>query len=264
LHPSRTLTVIVLLLALGSGVALWAWPPAPPEPVATSQAPAKEAPERLSGSFTLAVSWQPAFCETRPGREECRTQTSDRHDARNFALHGLWPEPASSIYCGVEDRIEQADRAGRWDDLPAPDLSAGTRAALRTAMPGARSMLDRHEWIKHGTCAGVSAETYYARSIALMAALNASPLRDLFAAAIGGRLTAGRINAAMEEGFGPGARGKLAIDCTEDGERRLILELRIRLEGEIGPEPDLAALLAAAPEAGRGCAAGTVDPVGLQ
>jgi ribonuclease T2 len=34
----------------------------------------------------LAVSWQPAFCETRPRLPECRSQTADRFDASNFRI----------------------------------------------------------------------------------------------------------------------------------------------------------------------------------
>ncbi len=30
----------------------------------------------LSGDFVLALSWQPAFCETHESKPECRSQTS--------------------------------------------------------------------------------------------------------------------------------------------------------------------------------------------
>jgi ribonuclease T2 len=39
--------------------------------------------------YALAISWQPAFCETLPRRRECREQTHDRFDASHFFLHGL-------------------------------------------------------------------------------------------------------------------------------------------------------------------------------
>jgi len=57
--------------------------------------------QQLSASpaeYVLAVSWQPAFCETRPRLPECRSQTADRFDATNFTLHGLWPRPRSRAY----------------------------------------------------------------------------------------------------------------------------------------------------------------------
>ena len=57
-------------------------------------------------------------------------------------------------------------------------------------MPGTRSALHRHEWLKHGTCYGDTAEEYFADALQLMAELNASPVRALLAARIGGRVTA--------------------------------------------------------------------------
>src|SRR3546814_1497468 len=48
-------------------------------------------PAAAADFFVLAVSWQPAFCETRPAKPECVTQDEDRFDASHFALHGLWP-----------------------------------------------------------------------------------------------------------------------------------------------------------------------------
>ena len=52
--------------------------------------------------FVLAISWQAAFCETRPSKLECESQTDDRFDATHFTLHGLWPQPRRRAYCGVD------------------------------------------------------------------------------------------------------------------------------------------------------------------
>ncbi|MGB5596474.1 MAG: hypothetical protein WBM62_20900, partial [Crocosphaera sp.] len=40
--------------------------------------------------YLLALSWQPAFCETRPTKTECLTKDTDTFEAGNFVLHGLW------------------------------------------------------------------------------------------------------------------------------------------------------------------------------
>ncbi len=67
-------------------------PPAPPSrPQASGPKP----------RYTLAVSWQPAFCEARTRTPECRSQTPGRFDASHFSLHGLWPEPYENVFCGV-------------------------------------------------------------------------------------------------------------------------------------------------------------------
>ena len=70
--------------------------------------------------FVLAISWQPAFCETRPEKPECDSQTPDRFDAANFALHGLWPQPRSRDYCGVDEATVRTDEDGDWHELPEP------------------------------------------------------------------------------------------------------------------------------------------------
>jgi len=122
--------------------------------------------------FILAASWQPAFCQTNQKKAECATQSGERYDATNFSLHGLWP--MRQDYCGVPAEQKAADKDGQWTDLPAVDLTAETKTALDKAMPGTQSGLERHEWIKHGTCTKMSADDYFATAIHLMGDLNAS------------------------------------------------------------------------------------------
>ena len=58
-------------------------------PPAPSEAPAPAAkPKPIDLSYVLALSWQPAFCETNQKRPECRWQTGQRHDASYLSLHG--------------------------------------------------------------------------------------------------------------------------------------------------------------------------------
>ncbi len=40
-------------------------------------------------SYVFAVNWQLGFCETKPDKSECITQTEQRFDAIHFSLHGL-------------------------------------------------------------------------------------------------------------------------------------------------------------------------------
>ncbi len=216
----------------------------------------------MAADHLLAVSWQPAFCETHRAKPECATQTRGRFDADHFALHGLWPQPRGTVYCGVAQDLARDDRAGRWDALPDPSLDAATRAELRRVMPGTQSRLERHEWIKHGTCYGAPAEAYFAESLALMRALNGSPVRDLFAGRIGRTVTRSEIRAAFDTAFGAGAGARVEVTCTREGDPPMILELRLHLRGTVGPGPDLGRLLTAAEPARGGCAGGRVDRVG--
>lgn len=215
--------------------------------------------------FILAVSWQPGFCETRPSKPECRSQTEDRFDASSFSLHGLWPQPRSNAYCNVASRIVATDKAGRWHDLPALALEDTTRADLNRIMPGSQSSLHRHEWFKHGSCYnGVSAEIYYRDSIRLMNTLNASEVRSLFADNIGQEITSGQIRQAFDQDFGDGAGDKIKIACKNDSNRRLITEITIALRGDLS-QATMSEALQAAPDANNpGCNRGIVDPAGLQ
>ncbi len=209
----------------------------------------------------LAVSWQPAFCEGQADKPECRSQSEDRFDARRFSLHGLWP--MGDNYCAVDKRLRDMDAAGDWLDLPALDLETGTRAALETVMPGTQSGLQRHEWIKHGTCSGMTAEAYYARSLALMEDLNASAVADLFAENLGTYLPADAITAAFDNAFGSDAARRVKMKCRKDGDRTLITELTIGLGAGYGQDKSLADLIQSAGGTSFGCAGGIVDPAGF-
>lgn len=209
----------------------------------------------------LAISWQPAFCEGQPNRSECRTQSRDRFDASHFTLHGLWPRDE---YCAVSRNDRFVDQDGDWFALPAPELSDDTAARLREAMPGTRSRLDRHEWIKHGTCYGEPADEYFADALAMLDAVNASAVRDLFASSIGRQLTQQQVRAAFDKSFGKGAGKRVRLACERDGNRRLITELTIGLTGRIDGPADFARLTLAARPTDGGCDSGIVDAVGLQ
>ncbi|TLG78496.1 ribonuclease T [Methylocystis sp. B8] len=212
--------------------------------------------------YILAVSWQPAFCEAKPDKVECETQRPDRFDATHFTLHGLWPKKQ---YCKVDRHIIAADKDDRWNGLPEPELTDATRNALSEVMPGVMSLLERHEWIKHGTCfPGGEADAYFARALALMSQLNASKVQELFSSHIGEEITRDQLKAAFNETFGDGAADRVRVACKRDAGRNLIVEMTIGLNGDIKPDSKLAELIAAAPTTDPGCPRGVVDQVGLQ
>ncbi len=209
----------------------------------------------------LAASWEPAFCEGAPDKLECTSMGNKRFDASHFSLHGLWPQES---YCGVSQTLRDLDEKGRWSQLPPVELDAATRATLDQVMPGTRSQLERHEWIKHGTCSGLSQSAYFGVSILLLSALNGSPVRDLFADSIGRKLTAGQIRNAFDTSFGAGAGDRVKIACDADGQRMLISEITLGLWGQPEQSTNLSQLLLAARPTSPGCDGGIVDASGLQ
>ena len=218
----------------------------------------------FEGELVLTVSWQSSFCETRPQRPECRSQTPARFDAEHFTLHGLWPQPRGNTYCGLSEAEQDEMRARRWSRLPAVPLSAETRRALDRAMPGTQSNLQRHQWMKHGTCYAAEPETYFRHALMLLAELNGSEVQRLFAESIGERITAEEVRRRFDAAFGPAAGDRVVVRCRDDGGRRLITELQIHLRGPLDDASSLGERMAAAGARGAGCRGGIVDPVGLQ
>ena len=238
---------------------------APTAPVAPAE-PDVQQKKATSGKpeYVFALSWQPAFCETKSKKAECRTMTGASFAATNFTLHGLWPQPNGNFYCQVSSADRANDKAN-WDDLPAVNLDGATRAELDKVMPGTASQLDRHEWIKHGTCYGKDQQAYFADALALMRQINASPVRALFEKNIGGELTADQIRNAFDSAFGKGTGDRVRVSCFNDRGRRMIGELTLGLAGPIGSNSSLKDLmLASAPTDNAGCPRGEVDRVGLQ
>lgn len=212
-----------------------------------------------SSEYLLAISWQPAFCQTHQTKNECETQTADRFDATHFSLHGLWPQPRGNVYCNVSNQHKNLDKNKAWSQLPALGLSDSTMTNLSQRMPGVASFLQRHEWFKHGTCYSEHPEEYYVESLSLIDQLNDSLVRELFAANIGNSISAGDIRAKFDEAFGAGAGSKVKIKCSSG----MIGELWINLKGEIDADTKLHPLMQAAPDASGSCGGGIVDAAGF-
>jgi ribonuclease T2 len=224
---------------------------------------AAERPVAISTNNVIAISWQPSFCQTHQSKPECASQTRDRYDASHFTLHGLWPQPRAKIFCGVSRADNQADRQKRWHSLPALALSPELRAELGKVMPGTQSALQRHEWIKHGTCYGAPPQVYYRHSLVIMREINTSAVRDLFAANIGKELTIDQVRGAFDVAFGAGAGKRVTMSCANSDDGRLVIELIVALRGRIKATTKVADLIAAAPPRRPGCNYGLVDPAGF-
>lgn len=221
-------------------------------------APATAA-EKGYGFYVLALSWEPAFCETNAGKPECRNEAAA--DATHLSLHGLWPR---KDYCGVAQAAIDADKHGDWSSLPAPDLRADTRSDLAAAMPGAQSNLDRHEWLKHGTCAGVPADRFFHRALLFQGTIASSAVGTLLAGRVGKRVDMTELQAAFDTAFGDGAGQRIRLACVQDGDRRLVSEITVGLYGDVMGDGGIGELIAAANPTDPGCNGGIVDPVGRQ
>jgi ribonuclease T2 len=204
------------------------------------------------------MSWTPAFCEDHGYVPECRKESPA--DARRFTLHGLWHDD----YCGVSQKDIVADEAHDWNSLPEPDLSPATRAELDEIMPGTQSLLERHEWIQHGTCSGVSADTYFHRAALFVGTINNTAVGDLLAGRSGKRLDRSDLERAFDTAFGKGAGKRVSLDCTDVGGRHLITGVQLALYGDVLGNGSISELVRKAHPIEPGCSGGILDPVGRQ
>jgi len=169
----------------------------------------------LEDSYVLALSWQPAFCETHRSKPECRIDDNKAYQARNFTLHGLWPNKKSCGtqygYCG-----EVRNRPGDFCDYPILSLFTEVRADLEQVMPSAAagSCLQRHEWFKHGTCQlDWSMDEYYDVAVDLTQQFNESGIAYFISRNIGNTVTELAFIEKVDCAHGAGAHKRIELKC---------------------------------------------------
>lgn len=111
------------------------------------QVPAQADPALPDGDgfdfYVLSLSWSPSYCEAEgkaANRQQCAT---GRPYA--FVVHGLWPQ--------FERGYPQNCPVGE------PQIPNERLRALYDLMPSAG--LIRHQWRKHGSCAGLPQQDYF-------------------------------------------------------------------------------------------------------
>lgn len=236
-------------------------------PVGCGTADATAVPADASSSkstgpqYILALSWEPAFCAGQASKPECKAETPNSYEATHISLHGLWPEPRSKAYCGADPKDVASDKAHDWAALPAVDISSATTTALDQTMPGTQSMLERHEWLVHGTCSGVAPDAYFGRAAGFAQAVATSPINALLAGHIGQEVATSDIRAAFDTAFGKGAGDRVRVSCEREGDKSLISEITVGLTGDVTGTGSLGDLIAAAPATDAGCPGGIVGAV---
>lgn len=213
-------------------------------------------------SYVLALIWQPAFCETKPDKPECGISDPSVYQARNFTLHGLWPnkEACGTGYgfCGSVKRQEND-----FCDYPAVALDASTRKGLAQVMPSvvAGFCLERHEWHKHGTCQKEwQDDQYFDMAVDLTRQFNESGMAHFMNRRIGREIRTEDFLSRLAAVLGAGSRERVKLGCKNG----MLVEVQISLPARMERGEDLDALMArAAPKSGSTCgAAFHVDPIG--
>jgi ribonuclease T2 len=149
-----------------------------------------------------------------------------------------------------------ADKAKRWGALPAFKFPPDLQQRLIRYMPGILSKLERHEWVKHGSCYDRDPLRYFDDALSLTEQVDRSMLGEYLRANEGKKVKLQHLRRLFERSFGKGTGNRLAMECR----RGLITEFRISLRGK---GKDLKKLLPKAPSLRSRCREGIVDGPGL-
>ncbi|HSI40583.1 MAG TPA: ribonuclease T2 [Xanthobacteraceae bacterium] len=184
--------------------------PSDPAPPATRQQtrpnPAPRADADTPGRFdyyVLSLSWSPSYCES--AGDSAEPEQCGRGRPFAFVVHGLWP---------------QFDKGWPQDcQNPAPRVPEATLRGMLDLMPSRKLVL--HEWRKHGTCSGLSADDYFALVRKARAAVTIpAAYRRLDAPAM---VAPNEVEAAFVTANPGLAPDMIAVDCAD----RRLSEVRI-------------------------------------
>ena len=168
--------------------------------------------QRTFAYYMLALSYAPDFCDEPMGNKDPRECGAGRHVG--FVVHGLWPQ-------GENGR-------GPENCGNASPVSRSTVQIMLRYIP--TESLIQHEWASHGTCSGLSADSYFA---AIRKARDSVSLpTDLSQPSQKMQLTPAQIEAklaAANPGFPAAA---FRTSCYKDGE---LQEARICFNKDLSP-----------------------------
>ena len=213
--------------------------------------------------YILSLSWQSAFCEMNQQKPECQKQANGDYSATNFALHGLWPNRSGDkkhryAYCGVEASVIRLDKKGRWCD----QKPVYAEPELAEKMPGVSSCLQMHEWVKHGSCSGLSMDKYFNVSLDLMDDIASTRLATLIRENIGRTISRKELLAVWEREF-PAAKNSLVPRCRKIGNQSYLTEIRVALKKNVSDS--LSSILLDKPGIRSNCATRIyIDEVGFR
>lgn len=200
----------------------------------------------LADAYVLALSLQPAFCETYgydAGKPECFELSASQPQARHFSLHGLWPNQAR---CGTRYGFCETASKRRHCDYSPLNLSDSVAGELKQLMPSYAygSCLERHEWYKHGSCQILSADEYFTLAIRLTKEANQTEFAKLIQSHRGKKLDKAQLKTVIEQTFGEGSAPKVYLGCKQG----MLVDVFIQLPALIPRDASLSDLVLQASE----------------
>ena len=213
-------------------------------------------------SYVFAVSWQPAFCESKPEKPECATTDASAYQASQFSLHGLWPNKES---CGIDYGYcgDVKAKPANFCDYPQVNMSSIIRNQLSQVMPSvsSSSCLERHEWHKHGTCQSDLPDQYFEKASNLVHQFNESGISDFMKSHINRKISLDDFRTVLDSSLGSGASTHVKLGCKNG----LLVDIYVSLPAEIKPDAKLKDLIFRAPPmpTDKSCQSGfRIDAIG--
>jgi ribonuclease T2 len=199
-------------------------------------------------SYVFVLEWLPEFCAKVRGSAECAGLNAGSFAADHLVLHGLWPNQDGDAshaygYCGDAASQKPLDNNKTWCRLPLPPLSAQTRANLDRYMPGTVSCLDHHEWTRHGTCSGLSADAYFSAEASLASAVDGSALGLFLTRNAGGAVERADVLAQFDAAYGPGTSAAVTLHCADANGESILNEIHVTLQPTLLPADRLSDML---------------------
>lgn len=177
--------------------------------------------------YVLALSWSPTYCAHEAKNPDEEPQCAPRR-RYGFVVHGLWPqhEKGWPEFCGDPGWVE-----------------GETLNSVDGIIPSRR--LAVHQWRKHGTCSGLTAERYFATLLEARESVN---IPEAFARIDRELTVAPKV---VEEAFLEANPGMIANGVTVECRSGVLREVRICLDRELNPR-------ACAADARRDCSARSI------
>lgn len=200
----------------------------------------------LADSYVLALSWQPAFCQTygyEAAKPECLSLPANSYQANHLSLHGLWPNQASCGqsygFCGVEMRSHHCEYL-------AVELTQEVAKDLQQLMPSYAygSCLERHEWNKHGSCQILSSDEYFSLAMRLNREVEKTALGQFLHNSRGETVKRAELREKIRQSFGKEASNKVYLGCKNG----LLVDVYIQLPALIPANESLESLVKKAPD----------------
>jgi len=200
----------------------------------------------------LVLSWHNSFCETHSNKKECKREGGDAKN--HLVLHGLWPQPRSNEYCGVDNKIKDLDKSKRWYALPSLNLNNNIKTLMTKYMPGSQSNLQRHEYYKHGSCYSSDANIYFKDALVMTQKLD-NTIGKYLRANLGKKINLYTLRKVANRLLGKDIANKIALKC----KRRVLSEIWIPIRGK---GSDIAKLVSGAKSVRSNCQEAIVDKPG--